>query len=74
MIMTELDIQKVIYDNEVLVRTVDYLTNRKNELKDKLIKIESVLEWWVNNRMNIYSDSQYGKKEIKELLNDLQRK
>lgn len=72
--MTDLDIQKIKYDNEVLVRTVDYLTKRKNELKDKLIKIENVLSWWVNEKMVLFGDKQYGKKELKDLLDDLQRK
>jgi len=72
--MTDLDIQKIKYDNEVLAKTVDYLTKRNNEFKDRLLKVETVLNWWVNIKMVLFGEKQYGKKELKDLLYDLQRK
>ena len=69
--MTDLDMQKLKYDNEVLTKVVDDLTKNNIKLKDKLIKIKNVLNWWVNVKMVLFGDKQYGKKELMELLDDL---
>lgn len=45
----------------ILQKVVDDLIKDNKKLKDGII-------WWIDERMKNYSDSQYGKKEMKELI------
>ena len=42
-----------------------------NSDASKLKEAKKVLTWWVEERMKSYSDGQYGKKELKALLENL---
>lgn len=46
---------------EILQKVVDELVKENKKLKDGII-------WWIEDRMKNYSDSQYGKKEMKDLI------
>ena len=35
----------------------------------RIQELEKVLDWWVNVRMKGFSEDQYGKRKIREVLN-----
>lgn len=44
--------------------------SREDELEGRVIELESAIRWWYVEKMRNYNDSQYGKGELKRILNN----
>lgn len=58
-------------DNEPLFDSSRYGTLEIviKELQAENKKIKEVIKWWVEEKMKYFADTQYGKKELRELIN-----
>lgn len=47
------------------------LENKERDaLKGRVIELETALKWWINERMRDFSDGQYGKGQMRKILNE----
>ena len=44
--------------------------SREDELEGRVIELESAIRWWYTEKMRNYNDQQYGKAELKRILNN----
>lgn len=44
--------------------------SREDELEGRVIELESAIRWWYTEKMRNYNDQQYGKGELKRILNN----
>lgn len=44
--------------------------SREDELEGRVIELESAIRWWYVEHMRNYNDQQYGKAQLKRILNN----
>lgn len=44
--------------------------SREDELEGRVIELESAIRWWYVEHMRYYNDQQYGKAQLKRILNN----
>lgn len=57
-------------DIYILRALKDLYKKERNEHIDRRVDLETAILWWVNERMKGFSDDQYGKGKLKELISE----
>ncbi len=47
---------------------IDNLQSKLTEAEGRVIELECALKWWLNERMKGYSEDQYGKRQMRRIL------
>lgn len=47
---------------------INDLQSKLNEAEGRVIELECALKWWLNERMKGYSEDQYGKRQMRRIL------
>lgn len=47
---------------------IDDLQSKLIEAEGRVIELECALKWWLNERMRGYSEDQYGKGQMRRIL------
>jgi len=52
-----------------LQESVKELEAKNTEQEGRIIELESAIRWWYTEKMRDYNDNQYGKAQLKRILN-----
>lgn len=53
-----------------LASLAERLDAKVTEQEGRIIELESAIRWWYTEHMKNYTDSQYGKSQLKRIMNN----
>lgn len=56
-------------DTDELINLAERLDKKNTEQEGRIIELESAIRWWYTEKMKDYNDNQYGKAQLKRILN-----
>ena len=52
------------------INIINKVCAERDALQGRVIELESALKWWLNERMKGFSEDQYGKRNLRKILNE----